>query len=294
MKNLLVLFLWLSSGIAFSQTPTKGKVVTAINQQATTATPSNAEKERDFYKLMYENTSASNEKFIALTQWTLGASLAVILGIIGSQIYFNYRINKKEMDSLSAGLQEQIARLELDVTQRITTVLNVATTSLETEKKALSKELKEVINKQFVDNEKMLDVEFKLQKGDLLLEINRLKCHLKKSQGDIWYLRDVKANALSYYIEAAGLEAGFSLGNEKYLLEDVIKVLGEVEDMSHSDYEALQKLLPRIKVANYGLKTKLEGIIKDKPTYRFLPKSADSFPYFLGMPAKQYTRNKPA
>lgn len=308
MKNLLIatiLSFFVAVGAASAQSPkTAVKALIAPNTQSVvpaSSTPignglSNTERERDLYKMMYENSASANEKLLTLTQWTLGVSLAIVLGIIASQVFFNYRINKKEIDSISSGIQEQLARLELDVSQKINDNLGKTTSTLESDKKALAIELRAVIEKEFSANEKMLDLEFKVQKADLLREIKRLKRSAAKDEGDIWYLKGVKANALRPYIEAANIdiETGFE---EKYIVDDIIKVLGEIDEIHHPDYEIIEKMLPKIKAANNHHREKLLSAVKDKPTYKFEARSSDSFGGFsflgLGLHPRTYVRNKP-
>src|ERR1044072_295484 len=63
------------------------------------------------YQLLYENAKASNDKTISITQWTIGISLSILLAILFSQIFFNYRISKKEIDYIKKDIDEKHAVL---------------------------------------------------------------------------------------------------------------------------------------------------------------------------------------
>lgn len=68
--------------------------------------------ELDYYKLLYENTNNSNATYISLIQWSIGISFTFLLVIIGSQIFFNYRISKKEIVFIKKDLEEKISELK--------------------------------------------------------------------------------------------------------------------------------------------------------------------------------------
>ena len=243
------------------------------------------------YKLMYENAASSNEKLLTLTQWTLGVSLAIVLGIIASQVYFNYRINKKELDSISSDIQQELSRLKLEIAQKINEDISRSATSLEMNKLSVSRELQLLIEKQFTSNEKMMEMELRNQKSDLMFEIRQLRRSAKKNEGDIWASKNVKSNALTCYIEVAELEIGL-LNDEQYTLKEMIKILAEMEDISHADYEKLNILLSKIKAYNSDLKVKITQIISEKPTYQFVKQNLSNH-FLFNMPLKQFVRNKP-
>jgi hypothetical protein len=89
------------------------------------------------------------------------------------------------------------------------------------------------------------------------------------------------------------MEIDMVLVNEKYTLEAIAKLLGELTEISHSDYESLQKLLPKVKPASVQSKIKIEALIKTMPTYRFKTRSVDSLPGLFKLPMMEYVRNRP-
>jgi hypothetical protein len=296
MKSILTLWLLLLVGVAFAQAPAKQPVPEPkliVAQVPIKTESSTTEKERDLYKLLYENTAAANEKYITITQWTVGMAVTLLSVIIAAQIFFNYTLNKKELDNISAGIREQVNNAETALVESIRTQLSTALTSISMDKEAMRKELRAFIQKRFDVNEKLLEAELKNQKDELLLEIKQLRVSTKKAEGDLWTLKGYKSIALGSYIAAAILENSMPVGYEKPLLDDIIKVLGEVDKISHRDYEALQKLLPSVKAANADLKVKIEAKIKDMPTYRYIHRSINSLPVSFRMPRTEYVRNSP-
>ncbi|MBU6122594.1 hypothetical protein [Hymenobacter siberiensis] len=293
MKHAFLLLLLLCASMAFSQTPSTR--VPLASAQSPLAAPAagvtNTEKERDLYKLMYENSANANEKLLTLTQWTLGVSLAIVLGIIASQVFFNYRINRQELDAISNGIQGQIDRLQLEIAQKFTEEVSKANSSLESSKTELTRSVNALIEAQFTVNEKALERELRNQKGELMLEIRQLRRLAKKNEGDIWNLKNVKSNALSCFIEVAELETGL-LMDEKYTLKEIVQLLTELDEVMHTTHDKLEALLPKIRASNISLKNKMVEILKTKPTYNFVrPDRQDHF--LFNMPQKQYVRNKP-
>lgn len=71
------------------------------------------------YKLLYENEKIANDKILQTVYWSLGGMLTTVIGVVafilGAQIFFNYRINKEEINKLESGIKAQIDSLSNNV-----------------------------------------------------------------------------------------------------------------------------------------------------------------------------------
>jgi hypothetical protein len=108
--------------------------------------------ELDYYKLLYENSNKNNEAYVSLIQWSLGLSFAFLLAIIGSQIFFNYRISKKEIISIRKDLEERISELKNTLTENIEDKFNSQNLSFKKDFEKTEKQLNEkieIINSRF-------------------------------------------------------------------------------------------------------------------------------------------------
>jgi hypothetical protein len=111
MKNIL-LIIFFTSQLAFSQSQEIIKLDTLEPNSLVELRQNEKITELDYYKLLYESQVESNANFETLFQWTIGLSFGFLIAIIGSQIFFNYRINKKEIEYIRKDLQESILELE--------------------------------------------------------------------------------------------------------------------------------------------------------------------------------------
>jgi hypothetical protein len=110
--------------------------------------------ELDYYKLLYENSNKNNETYVSLIQWSLGLSFAFLLAIIGSQIFFNYRISKKEIVSIKKDLEERISELKNALSENIETKFVAQNLTI---KNDFNKTEKQLINKIKTLNENFSD-----------------------------------------------------------------------------------------------------------------------------------------
>ena len=59
--------------------------------------------------MLYENAVDSQQTLISTTQWAIGLLAAVVFAVFGTQLFFNYRIGKKDVDNLTGLLQKGLA-----------------------------------------------------------------------------------------------------------------------------------------------------------------------------------------
>ena len=150
MKNWTLIILFCFSTILFGQnqdSTSNSKVKNGdLIKNENVKTKNNSMSELDYYKSLYENTKENNESYKSLLQWTFGISLGFLLAIIGSQIFFNYRLNKKELDYIKKDIDEKVLDLENKLIKKIQDKFNDLDKSLSA---GLTKNQKE--NKEFLE-----------------------------------------------------------------------------------------------------------------------------------------------
>lgn len=115
MKHLLAfLLLFSASAIAQPTLAPKANIPSAIMAQATPiVTPVMSEK--DYYKMMYEQAKENAASANSRVEWTLECVVALVLFILGAQIFNIYRLNKKDVELIEGRLAEQIKQLEIEL-----------------------------------------------------------------------------------------------------------------------------------------------------------------------------------
>lgn len=220
------------------------------------------------YKLLYENASKANDKYISLTQWTLGITLTIIIAVIGSQIFFNYRLNNEKIRSLKSELDEQLAQFRLEITQASNEEMNRASNRQDERVSALEARLKEYYKNRAARMSRLSELHLEAQKREIDSDLKDLKIDVEKSRGDIWALKGVKSNALTNYITTALLLIEKNR-EEKYLLDDIIELLNNLDEVSKSDYDAINDLVSKIRPVNKSQRDNIEKAIANKPVYQY-------------------------
>lgn len=282
MKNyLIILFLCICSNLH----PQIKDSINLVEPQVTTLNPTTESvqtdvfSELDYYKSLYENSKENNESYKSLLQWTFGISLGFLLAIIGSQIFFNYRLNKKELDYIKKDIDEKILELENKLIEKIQSKFDELDENLKSglsnnqkeNKKFLEEKLKsdeELRKAKFELLEKVTDFEIKNIQKQLDKSVMSLKEDIVKNKGDLWKLKGVESNALSSFIEVAFIKKKLNY-EIKYILDDIIDVLKEIEDIHESDFNKLKELYEIIKTTHKAKADRINELIKNKDVYTF-------------------------
>ncbi|WP_296384556.1 hypothetical protein [Winogradskyella sp.] len=54
----------------------------------------------EVYKILYEQFQEETSGIQEIFQWSMGSIIVIILAIFGTNIFFNFRYNKKELENL--------------------------------------------------------------------------------------------------------------------------------------------------------------------------------------------------
>lgn len=225
--------------------------------------PSPESTEIQMYKLLYNDSRDANSRIINTLQWSIGLGAAFLLALVGSQIFFNYRLNKEEIALIKSDnerlISELIDKLRSEVASKFTT--------FEASNEGRRNELSKMMQHHFeLSKEKIESIERQLKE-----DIIRIKIDLDKESGHVWKLRGVEANALRRFVKAALLQIETKTGNVKYTLEEIIKLLNEMKDIETDLVKGLEKVMTSTPEEYNELREQIRASIAGKPVYEFLP-----------------------
>ena len=236
----------------------------------------NDSKTIELYKLLYENTKRSNEIIISTIQWTIGFIFTFLLALIGSQVLYNIRLNKKEIENIKSNVEKDITEISGQLNKEINNITNENINKIDNKIESIRKEMIGNINDKIAEQNKLYEANVELHKKDIKIYENTINSKLKeleikvqKNVGDIWGLKGVKANALSSFVTTAKLIIGLK-HESKYILSDIIEVLKELKEIHKIDYEDLNDLIEMIPKENMDKKTEIIALYYNKPVYIFV------------------------
>ncbi|WP_281980664.1 hypothetical protein [Tenacibaculum mesophilum] len=293
MKKILLILLIQLSFLTYGQKDSTETQIKKVDSVSKTIKKPNL-SELDYYKLLAEQAQKDNETYISLTQWTLGISFAFLLAILGSQIFFNYRINKKEIDFIKKDIDEKFAELKNDITESVDSKFEKINKEIKTDLTKLSIELKKSNAENFKNHKEYSNLKLEVQKTSLKQEIKSLEKEIEKNKGDLWKLKGVESNALSSFIRSALLQLELKR-DVQYILDDINEVLANLEEIDSNSYDKLDELSGKTIESNQAKTEKMISLYKDKPVYEFVARTSP-FGGIGGMgifpPSIRYIKNK--
>lgn len=156
--TLIIIFLFMSvfSFANNDSTKTSNTKVESVIQEKNSVIDRNNKSlsELDYYKLLYDKEKSNGNSYVSLIQWIFGVCSAFLLAIIGSQIFFNYRISKQEIASIKNDIEDRISEIKIYLLENIenkfiTQNLSFKNDFDKTEKQFIKKI--ETINENFAD-----------------------------------------------------------------------------------------------------------------------------------------------
>jgi regulatory protein YycI of two-component signal transduction system YycFG len=267
-------------------------IVTPIEQSSDQTTMTESEA----YKLLYDNVKESNDKLVTTVQWVIGIALAFLLAILGSQIFFNWKINTKDIEYIKKDIDEKILALKGELISSLDKKSKEIQTLIDKKITDTEIELKEDIKDKFESRMKFFNLKSETIEQRMKDEVKLLKRDIEKNEGDIWTLKGVESNALSSYLRSALLE--IELDREvKYILNDIIAILEKLEEIHQFDYSKLDELTSKLTALHKNQQEKIISLYKNKPVYRFVERpntfEHGSLVSLGGHSGKEYVKNKP-
>jgi hypothetical protein len=295
--TVIIIFTFLTFNLSTAQ---KNKVNTKVpTAQEVISSPKISLSESEAYKLLYENAKENNDRILTTIHSMIGLSIGFLLTILGTQIFFNWRINKKEIDYIKKDIDEKITELKSSL------IKDLALTNKDQEEKTnkfFEKQEKDFLNRINIELDKtknLLDIRDELTnlkissvKNESSNEIKALKINVEKNEGDLWKIKGVESNALSSYLRTALLQ--IELGREvKYILDDIISILENLKEIHAFDNDKLDKLTGELKDSHQGQKEKIIALYISKPVYQYSPQQ-NRIGIGSSFPLKTYIKNEPS
>lgn len=298
-KLFFVTFFLLNIGLCNADTLIKKEV-----KQSETISKSDNNSISDsniYYKLLYENAKENNDQMITMLQWVLGLSTAFLLTLFGAQIFFNWKLNKKEIEYIKKDIDEKIGELKASLLKDLNN--DFKTNEIGTNSK-IDKSLKEItgnLEKQIAEKSKFLEFSEKLwQKEAKNIKDNFnnrykiLESDTAKNSGDIWKLQGVESNALTLYLKTALLKKE-TKNDLNYIFDDIISILNTRNEIHQIDYNSLKELIKDLDKIYDEKKNLIVSLLKNKPIYVWSDKpeiGIGKIGSFYGQ-EKKYVKNEP-
>ncbi len=253
----------------------------------------NIQNEEKLYQLLYENSKDYNEKILSTVEWTIGLSFAFLLAIFGSQVFFNWRVNKKDLDNIHKDISEKFSEMKSELLREITETDKINKNKIQEITANIERKLLDRVNEEFKEKQthiNLIDELSKVRTTSLEKSVNsdfkKIHFEIDKINGDIWNLKGVKSNALSNYLTSAlsGLESG---ENIKSLLDEIISTLKELEEIHNGDYKKLEELITKLESKYDSQKELIKKNFINKPVYEFNIFQNQPFNF---LPTKRYIK----
>lgn len=253
-----------------------------------------ADISKDAYKFLYENTSDYNSRILDTIYWALGGMFSVIILFIGTNTFFNYKNNKKEMENLKkeyddkfllsaskmkneyaekfAQLSESIKKESLE---RIETLNNQQIEQIKgfneviiIQVDAIKTDFQQKIDKidayNIAQSKQTKELKQTLTK-EFTDEVSVLKFKLLELEAVLWDIRKVPVNAVRYYVKSALIrqELGYSLN---HTLNKIIEILekGLQISLNPDDIRDITRLFDRAGDEYIAVREKVLNLLKGK------------------------------
>lgn len=243
-------------------------------------------KELDYYKMLYENSEQKTDSLTSLIQWSFGISLGFLLAIIGSQIFFNYRINKRELDYIKKDIDEKVLELENKLIAKNQEKFDGIEDSIKKSIHELKTENKDYLQNEFNNSEKLKEAKYEILKNKLTNKVEKiedkidtsiigLRKDVLKNEGEIWKLRGINANALSSFQKVAFIK--FELEeNIDFILDDILRVLNEMEEIHELELASWTTLYDKIKEKYKDKANRINDLFTSKDVYTFVKSNIET------------------
>ena len=206
-------------------------------------------KEVELYKLLYEAEKTNNESLVNLTYWSFGISMAFIILIVGSQIYFNYRLGKKDILKIKAELSERMTLAKTEIEKG----LNATVTEFKTEvSNKMDDMTSEISVNRILQDQKVLSVEHSVIQAKLSSDLGQMGVVTKLE----YYKRLIE-------IELK-LDTPFMIS-----VDDLTEVLKKEKEIPNFNFLNLSSLLKKFPASLEDERKKLSDILAMVGVYEY-------------------------
>ncbi len=227
----------------------------------------------NLYKLLYENSSSSNDRIISTIQWSIGIISTFVIVLLGSQIFFNYRVNKEEIRAIRSELEESFSDLRANALDASSKERKEIINKIDDKLAKAEQSYKESISSHYAEHGRYIDTKLESFDKDLIrlkdtlkVDISYLSIDLKRLEGEVWKLKGVHANALKDFISTVELEIENGI-SPKYSLDHTIETLQNVEKISKDDRIALEEMIKKVPKEYDAKVSKIKELYLSLPQY---------------------------
>jgi hypothetical protein len=252
----------------------KDEAISNISTQAVSK-PVSIAGEAELYKLLYESQKEANKDLAQVIFWSTTLVGAFLLTIAGSQIFFNFRLRRADIEAIQKTNSKQISD---SIASAMTELLKI-TKDNESEGRSSREELSKYVSGRIDALSERIDtanaridvVGKKLETLEPLAEkVSTLDIRLSEAEGHIWRLRGVESNALTGFIKSCEL----LIGNNRpktlfYGLKEVEAALSKMKDIFSQDYERLVALMQDVPKELHEERDRIVAIYEKLPVYEF-------------------------
>jgi hypothetical protein len=204
----------------------------------------------NYYRLLYDNSKKETEKYVNLLTTALTVIVALIIAIVGSSFFYNYRFNKKEFELITNETADKIKEVQKELIRQTKEEIEV-----------LTKENKERLNEEFGKISDTYKTNFDTLKDSLKTILMSFRQDVDKRLDAHDKTFKELENAISTLEETAKENLKF---NEKGLKIDLLDIKGELYVMKGWHSLALSCFVDQ---ANFCIETynkwRLEFIVDD-------------------------------
>lgn len=238
--------------------------------------------QRDFEDL-YKLSKEYNDKILSTVYWALGGIFTFLIGLVGVNIFFRYRFNKKEIENLVQKHSSDIQKIKNDhmnmikekfekfseETKRELEELNRQNLSdykenLKVYKQSTDQRIKS-LNKSVDDNRDVYTSKLDNLRENFEAKVDKISLDINQHSARIWEAQGMPQIALRNYIDLA-VEA-FEKDDSTRLfltLYDIQDTLEKVEYIYAKSKTKLEELLNKIPAdTNQGAVTDIKSILKE-------------------------------
>lgn len=252
----------------------------AISKVDTVKVTYNLPPENNNLRDLYDNQKETNDKLLSLLTTSLTLIVGIIIAVIGTSIFYNYRFNKKEYElltkenkntlnemhneliaSTNSKLEKTIENFTSEIDKRFEQINNTYKTNIETIKESLNtivllfrKDIDKQIDgitKQIEANSSEIKDFSDTAKKDVQYNAKSLKKDLLDLQGEIYIMKEWYTLALNTFVNQGLLCVELNQTWQlEYILGDIINAMMKVIEKDNSitpdNKKDIEKLLPTI------------------------------------------------
>jgi len=289
-KSITLIFLFISISLfcqtndTILNTENKGQNIEKLNTDS-------------IYEILYNQTEKENSRIQEIFLWSMGSIIIIIIAIFGSNIFFNFRFNKKELENLTQQIDLKIQKITEESIESLKASQNNYQEKIENNLKETEKEfqnllksfnenysqqinnlngntakqietLQDSFNKQlsltaqntienFISVKKEINQGIKSNNLEISKLENKIKRDLARVQAHLWDGREVFSNSLTSRMDELEILIK-NKHNLDFYLNDLIENLEKVRKLSKYDHKKLLSLIDKIDSETY--KEKVEKI----------------------------------